>query len=162
MVNRIQQRVKSARLQLGITQAELSQLSGLSLPIVQKLEYGLANPSLKTLRQIGDVLGFEITWTAAPIDWSMLVSAGLPLRGIPTSNAAVEPTRLIAEARRAWFSDTSARERECLTAFFLTVRRHYPSVWRRRCHGIELPPDMDMSRMLKLSRLVLRRLSKLL
>lgn len=46
---------------LNITQQELSEISGISLRTIIKIENGKGNPSLETLSQIADVLGMEVT-----------------------------------------------------------------------------------------------------
>ena len=51
----------SRRAVLGITQEQLSKLSGMGLKTIYKLEQGLANPSLDTLEKVLDVLGLELS-----------------------------------------------------------------------------------------------------
>jgi transcriptional regulator with XRE-family HTH domain len=45
---------------LGITQEQLSSLSGVGLKTIYKLEQGLGNPSLDTLEKVLEVLGLEL------------------------------------------------------------------------------------------------------
>ena len=45
-------RLKKARLESGVTQLELSQMVGLSLKEVQKIEWGKANPTLRILTKL--------------------------------------------------------------------------------------------------------------
>lgn len=51
----------SRRAVLGITQEQLSKLSGVGLKTIYKLEQGLGNPSLDTLEKVLDVLGLELS-----------------------------------------------------------------------------------------------------
>jgi len=51
----------SRRAVLGITQEQLSKLSGVGLKTIYKLEQGLGNPSLDTLEKVLDVLGLEFS-----------------------------------------------------------------------------------------------------
>lgn len=53
--------IKERRLALGITQETLSDLSGVGLRTIIKIETGNANPSLQLLSKIVEVLGMEIT-----------------------------------------------------------------------------------------------------
>lgn len=50
----------SRRAVLGITQEQLSSLSGVGLKTIYKLEQGVGNPSLETLEKVLDVLGLEL------------------------------------------------------------------------------------------------------
>ena len=52
--------LKERRVALKITQQELSEISGVSIATIKDIERGKGNPSLKTLEQIGIVLGLEI------------------------------------------------------------------------------------------------------
>ena len=52
--------MKSRRKILGISQADLAEMSGVSLPTVKDLERGLGNPSLSTVSRILEVLGMEV------------------------------------------------------------------------------------------------------
>ena len=48
--------LKKARLETGLTQIELSRMAGLSLKEVQKIEWGKANPTLRTLAKFASKL----------------------------------------------------------------------------------------------------------
>jgi len=50
----------SRRAVLGITQEQLSNLSGVGIKTIYKLEQGLGNPSLDTLEKVLEVLGLEL------------------------------------------------------------------------------------------------------
>ena len=50
----------SRRAVLGITQEQLSSLSGVGIKTIYKLEQGLGNPTLDTLEKVLDVLGLEL------------------------------------------------------------------------------------------------------
>ena len=52
--------IKERREVLKITQAELAEFSGTSLRFIRSMEQGKANPSIKTLSNIADILGCEI------------------------------------------------------------------------------------------------------
>ena len=47
---------------LDISQQDLAEMSGISLPTVKDIERGLANPSLSTISKLLDVLGMEIVY----------------------------------------------------------------------------------------------------
>lgn len=46
---------------LGISQLDLAEMSGIGIATVKSIECGKANPSLKTIENLAEVLGLEIT-----------------------------------------------------------------------------------------------------
>lgn len=54
--------IKARRKVLCISQQDLAEMSGSSLPTVKDIERGLANPSLSTISKLLDVLGLEIVY----------------------------------------------------------------------------------------------------
>jgi len=73
------ERIRKERKSLGLSQAELSRISGVSLPTIQNIERGVANPSLSTLQSLLKVLGLTLTVDNASVDWETLISCGLPM-----------------------------------------------------------------------------------
>jgi len=56
----LRKRIKEKRKALGYTQNDLAELSGLSGNSIGRIELGQAEPSLKTIMKILDVLGLEL------------------------------------------------------------------------------------------------------
>lgn len=54
--------IKARRKVLCISQQDLAEMSGISLPTVKDIERGIANPSLSTISKLLDVLGLEIVY----------------------------------------------------------------------------------------------------
>ena len=54
--------ITARRTVLDISQQDLAEMSGISLPTVKDIERGLANPSLSTISKLLDVLGMEIVY----------------------------------------------------------------------------------------------------
>lgn len=54
-------KVKEARLKRGLSQMELSSLIGIDQSDLSKIEKGLANPSLKTLKRIADGMQYQLS-----------------------------------------------------------------------------------------------------
>ena len=52
--------ILNARREKGITQKELSELTGIAQGDISKLENGSANPSVKTLKRIAAALGKKV------------------------------------------------------------------------------------------------------
>jgi transcriptional regulator with XRE-family HTH domain len=60
-INHIGKQIKERRDSLRITQVELSELADISPNTLYKIERGQANPSLKILLKITEILGLEIS-----------------------------------------------------------------------------------------------------
>ncbi len=56
----ISNQIKKRRSLLGITQQDLSDISGVGLRTIKEIETGKGNPSIHTLLKILDVLGMEL------------------------------------------------------------------------------------------------------
>lgn len=61
LVSEIGKKVKERRDTLGITQPDLAEMADISVNTLYKIETGQANPTVKVLNKIGDVLGMEIS-----------------------------------------------------------------------------------------------------
>lgn len=57
----IQEIIKARRADLHISQQQLAEMAEVSLATIKDIERGTANPSLRTLQQIGVVIGMEVT-----------------------------------------------------------------------------------------------------
>lgn len=57
----IGKQIESRRKSLGISQADLAELSGVSLRTVSAIENDSANPSIEVLSKVLDVLGLAIS-----------------------------------------------------------------------------------------------------
>ena len=53
--------IKERRESLQVTQETLAELSGVGLRTVKQFESGKGNPTLITLKKLGDALGLELT-----------------------------------------------------------------------------------------------------
>lgn len=60
LVNKIGESIKHRRKELGITQPHLSELAGISINTLYKLERGQGNPSLKIVNKLIEILGLEL------------------------------------------------------------------------------------------------------
>jgi len=60
LVNQIAEAIRTRRKDLEITQSHLSELTGISVNTIYKLERGQGNPSLEIVQKLMDVLGLVI------------------------------------------------------------------------------------------------------
>ena len=150
--------IREERLQQGLTQSELAHRSRVSLPTVQNIEAGRANPSLSTLTRLLDALGLELKAGPHPADWDLLAVCGAPLmvrEGAATGEESYmgtrEPTsptaeRLLNSIRNACRElrdhpdgeGPLERRREAVQALLLALRMHFPSFFREHLAGTEL------------------------
>lgn len=52
--------IMDARIETGLTQQQLSELTGISQADISRIECGTANPSLKTLQRLATALGRRV------------------------------------------------------------------------------------------------------
>lgn len=55
--------LKERRQALGISQVDLAEMAGVGIATVKSMECGKANPSVRTLESIAEVLGLELSLT---------------------------------------------------------------------------------------------------
>jgi transcriptional regulator with XRE-family HTH domain len=66
-MSNIIQSLKSARLEKGLTQAELGKKLGLPQSHISKIEQGLTNPQFSTLKDMARILDLELTLVPRPM-----------------------------------------------------------------------------------------------
>ena len=64
----IYKKIKDRRILLGITQQDLSDISGVALRTIKQIETGKGNPSISTLTKITGVLGLSIELVIKNLD----------------------------------------------------------------------------------------------
>jgi len=123
--------IKKFRTKAGLSQVELSSLSGVSLPTIQNIEREHANPSLTTLEAIGQELGLELRFVPEAIDWDYLIKAGLPLTQTSVSDQVLTWENTQRELRKLVCLSLSPREEKAVAAMLMAIRDHYPGVAKR-------------------------------
>ena len=76
----LQQAVKRMRAISRLTQHEFAAHRGVSVKVIKEVERGIGNPTVKTLNQIGDIFGFEVSFVRKAHD--ALPAAG-PMIAVP-------------------------------------------------------------------------------
>ncbi|MBI4924539.1 MAG: helix-turn-helix domain-containing protein [Bdellovibrio sp.] len=140
--------IKQSRQELGITQFELAIRTGVSLPTIQNIELGRANPTLEVLEKLSGVLDLKIEFKRIPLDWDLFASYGVGLTTQrketkllqkPLSNYLADHTstllKLIYKALYE-MSTTPAvldaeRKKEALQGLLLAIKTHYPSFYKK-------------------------------
>lgn len=60
LVSELGQQIKARRKVLRITQPDLSEMAGISINTLYKIERGQANPTVKVINKLTDILGMEL------------------------------------------------------------------------------------------------------
>jgi transcriptional regulator with XRE-family HTH domain len=122
------------RKELGFTQQKIAELSEISLPTIQNIENGRANPSLEVILRISKVLGLEMTFQSQMPDWNRLASFAIPLSNNKSrSNATVDVASAMLELRKAvvfCLEQKNDRQAEALAATILALKSYWPSVYK--------------------------------
>ena len=83
-MDNLKDRVRTRRLELGLTLAKVAERAGLSLPYVANLERGRGNPTVDALRKLAAALEMPVSALLAgadegkPVDPTDLVLASMP------------------------------------------------------------------------------------
>jgi len=163
-MRRLTQQVRKTRLELGLTQSQLSRIANVSLATLQNIEAGRANPSLAVLHRILDVLGLDLHCLAKPADWHELSALGLPLLQTETRFVSLDPDLLARNVRLAAQElsnegPAAGQERriEALQALLLALRDHFPRFFEKHfARSITvngLIPDELSGRLIRLRRI---------
>ena len=130
------EKIRKTRRALGLSQTDLAQLSGLSLPSIQNIEAGKANPSWLTLKQLSAPLGLSILWQRERPDWDTLAALGVPLTQKGSTPHRPSGALLVSQLRLALVdlveepkSQETERKSEAITAVLLALKGHYPSFY---------------------------------
>ena len=166
--------IKSQRQRLGLSQTELSERATVSLPTIQNIEAGRANPSLSTVSAILAELGVRLTCIRENPDWDYLASLGLDCVAHRTTSVLGTESEfrrqlhlglqaLVQEGSRmeAW-----PRRRQSMAALLAALQQHFPGYYRANFVKaplvaeflIELPNDLPVD----VAASTLRRLAEVL
>jgi transcriptional regulator with XRE-family HTH domain len=150
-------RIREARLLQGLTQTNLASRSGVSLPTIQNVETGRANPTLTTLNALLEALGLELSSGPRRADWDELALCGAPLmvgeeladsRGDLTVREQLHgptPDLLLTSLRDACLelreqsgTPDPGRRREAVQALLVAIRSHFPRFFGDHLAGADL------------------------
>ncbi|MCM2276989.1 MAG: helix-turn-helix domain-containing protein [Oligoflexia bacterium] len=137
------ERIRRTRTAIGMTQSELARLSGVSVPTVQNIEAGKANPAVSTLEPLFGALGLDLAIRVRNADWDLLALCGAPLlsgKRVPARQASPE---LLVSALRGCCLELSEtveipdreRKTEALQALLLALRSEFPTFFRAYCRS---------------------------
>ena len=163
-------KIKQKRQDLGLSQVDLAAQSGVSLPTLQRIESGHANPSLQNLEALAKSLGLKFKCEDQSVDWDVLVSYGLPLQSqLPIKSLTKTQGELLkvlsgaCSLKKQKKTDPElARKKEALIGLLLALKLHYSSIYRKLCQKCpiadRLLPKAINGKHIKLKRLAMARL----
>lgn len=132
--------IKKRRQELGLTQAQLGQISGISTPMVHLIEAGKGNPSVKTLTKALNVLGLNLEIKEVGANWDLLALCGVPISIIKNNNITPTSLLLISQLKVAinelnlkkdFIDGETLRKRDALVAFILALKLYYPTFFKK-------------------------------
>lgn len=171
--------LKRNRLDWGLSQVELAQASGVSLPTIQNIESGKANPSLSTLGALLGALELEIAFYPKSADWDLLAECGAPLASSKMSAPSHKRSgnRITGEILVRTLTVTCRelsenpklpdrdRKSEAVQALVFAVRSHFPTFFKKRCSSKWIQsylPEKPSGRLIKLKRVAAAKLAEYL
>lgn len=137
-IKKLSELIKNARSQIGLSQFSLAATAEVSLPTIQNIEAGKANPSLEVIIKLFKVLKIEMQFKPERINWDCLIQGGVPLISSNHSNFSNNPSSkedFEMELKRAYSfltnphlmtEDEAPRNWEALIAYFWALSSHYP------------------------------------
>lgn len=126
--------IKTQRAALKLSQRDVSLASGISIPMIQLIESGRGNPSVKTLSAILAVLQLRLECKTEVFHWSIFAHHTGLLYEEPIPATRQKPTAetlqhtLISAAERLP-SERDPRLLEVTEAALVTLRLHYPDFY---------------------------------
>lgn len=161
-------KVRNIRRLSMITQAQLSQISGVSIPTIQNIEANRANPSVKVLSELLSSLGHQLSIQPTEPDWEYLIECGLPLSSVRFSRQMPELFRFREELQKACiFMIVNPLPRELLALESLTwaLSHSYPHTFKKHFELAlfrQFIPSNPSGQHIKLKRICEDRISRFL
>jgi len=131
----LSQRMRMARLELGLTQIKLSSTSGISLPTIQNIEAGKANPSLSVLEALFPTLGLSLDVNPIPANWDLLSEICAPILLQKKSKGSLDAIALVRELKRAVgesrrSGEDENRKVEVTSALLWAIKGQFPTFFK--------------------------------
>ncbi len=127
--------LKQLRHDFKLSQVELAQESGVSLPTIQKIESGQGNPTLEVMEKIFSVLGLQLQVHCPEVSIDRAIAFGVPLTGKKDPSVILNKNTLRMESRKwiqQWTSGKfNEREEDALIAFYLALKNHFPDFYHQ-------------------------------
>lgn len=163
--------LKSTRKALGMSQMRLARNSGISLPMIQLIETGKTNPSMRILEKLADCLFLRLDITGQAADWNVLVELGLPLQEEGLLKGNVNKNSLKKELIKACIElqapnkvQDYERKKLCIESMILAMIDHYPSFFKKEFGKVpavlKFNPKTISGKHIKLRRIALERISR--
>ncbi len=131
--------ILNQRNNMGLSQVELAVRSGVSLPTIQNIEAGRANPAWSTLESLFKILAVEVQLKAKPIDLKLWVLHGVPLTSAdiqsekyqkPQSTRLKKMLKSLAGQLPA-NEDFHRKEWQAFLAFLWAIHENYPAFFKQ-------------------------------
>jgi transcriptional regulator with XRE-family HTH domain len=164
--------LKKIRIDFGWSQVKLAHESDVSLPTIQNIEAGKANPTIEVLEKLTQVFGLKFKLYSPPFDPERAASFGVPLSTMKDAKSyrSIQPQDLKRESRR-WHQQIinhglTEREEISMIAFLKAIKDHYPIFYKNNIStplfDLKIKKHSNEGRITKLRRIALSYLGQYL
>lgn len=131
--------ILNQRNNMGLSQVALAARSGVSLPTIQNIEAGRANPAWATLESLFKILAVEVQFKAKPIDLKLWALHGVPLTSAdihsekyqkPQSSRLKKMLKSLA-GQLPTGEDFQRKEWQAFLAFLWAIHENYPTFFKQ-------------------------------
>jgi transcriptional regulator with XRE-family HTH domain len=163
--------LKILRSQFGYSQVKLSHESQVSLPTIQNIEAGKANPTIDVLVRLTKVFGLSIKIEPQPFDIEKAIALGVPLASMSkTSSPPMVNSKILKQEVKSWHhpllaNSLAEREEVAMVSFIIALKDHYASFYDEIKSPIfeqKIKEYGYCGKVIKLRRMALSNLSKYL
>lgn len=159
------EKIKSLRKAMGLTQVELSQKAGVSLPTIQNIEALKANPSLQVLEKILLALNAELRIASTSENLNIIDYFNMDLSQFKTIDFKQALDKLITSSKH----HLKDRELDLQVALYASLLDHYAN-WlksQKYFNSVKstyrtLAEDVDRNRLIKYRRIWLAKVSQVI
>lgn len=160
--------LKNFRLSHQLSQVQLAHESGVSLPTIQNIEAGKANPTVEVLQKLLDVFGLKFQILIQPFDAGRAATFGVPLLVKEQAGEVVVNKNSLKMESRKWLRQIlekklNEREELAVIAFLKGVKDHYPKYYQNEIAAPLFDSIIDRfsndGRVIKLRRIALTNMS---
>ena len=175
----VQKLLKKTREKMNLTQKELSEASGISIPTIQNIEAGKANPTFEVLKTLGETLGLQLQLEPRQMaNKDFLSHLGLPYFLGSADESSITKQKInyshtlfphlktelfILSSELNQKINKNERLTEAFHAILFALKIHFPSYFKKLGKNLKSSlPNTATGRVIKLTRIATTRLSEYL
>ena len=163
--------LKKIRLNHQLSQVKLAHESGVSLPTIQNIEAGKANPTIEVIEKLLHVFGLQYQVLTPEFDPERAAAFGVPLLSHDSHHQMLVNKNTLKIEARKWLHSLmeqklSERDKLAVIAFLKAIKDHYPSFYEHEIstsfYDQLIQQHVKDGRVIKLRRIALSNVSQYL